>query len=308
VAPRCWAGRVEVPDVVDGRVVAGDAVADGEVQARDAGVLEHGEVGAVAEAPGDLVEDGGRHGMRRGVRERLHEPSVPRAGLEHERRPAHAAGLEVEHEAQVAGPRVLRDEGLRADHADLLGVREDEDHVVARGGAAPQGPEGLEQHGHAARVVGRAGGEGDRVVVGDEGQRLGVRLAGQPRHDVPHPGRGERQAPAGGEPGRLLHLGLDAEPPQLGEDVLPGGAVAGRSRGARRRGDRLHVDHGSRRGERAGGRIGGERVGRRQGDDLERGEQPQEGARAQAEPPRQHRSRFPRTRAIAPILPPRRGA
>ena len=109
--------------------------------------------------------------MRRGGHELAHQKAVARARLVHEHRRRRARAVEVQHDADAVGPRVLAQEGARAEQAALLSVGEQEDDVVARPRPRRQRAGRLEQRDDPAAVVGGAGGHGHRVVVGHEQDR-----------------------------------------------------------------------------------------------------------------------------------------
>ena len=109
--------------------------------------------------------------------------AVVRGGLEHERRTARAARLEVEDQVDVlvVGAVVAHLVGS-AEEADLLGVGDDDLQRVLR--LAPLGlesPERLDDDGHAVAVITRPVG-----VPGSEAHAVSVRLSAYGRVVVGH--------------------------------------------------------------------------------------------------------------------------
>ena len=156
-------------------------LADGrEVQSLLAGLLEGREVGVVAHALVDLVADRVRRGV--GVRppQRIDDPAVVGPGLEHHRWAAAAPHLDPHEHRHIVEPGMLVHERTGAQQVDLLGVRDEDDHVVAKGGPGAQCTHRLQDGDHAGAVVGRAQRDFVAVVVGgdEDGRTARLRAGG----------------------------------------------------------------------------------------------------------------------------------
>ena len=103
----------------------------GKVQPLLAHLLERGEVGVVRHAPVDLLAHRVRGRIRIGLPQRLDDPPVVVARLEHHRGAAAAAHLERHHQCHVVQPRMFVHEGARAEQPELLGIGDKHDQVVA---------------------------------------------------------------------------------------------------------------------------------------------------------------------------------
>jgi hypothetical protein len=210
-------------------------------------VAEDREVGVVGHPAVDLVADRARARVRRHARVLIDEPPVAAARLKHQRRTARAPRLEVEHNADVAEPRVLLDERAGAEQPALFPVRDEEDHVVCRP-VRREHARHLEQRRNGRPVVARAargGGVGvSRVVVGGKHHRLARAPAGarKARDDVrdldARAGPVAAQRHAG-----VLHLDEQPKAREFPNEVLAHGRVVLGAQGARRACDELEVRH-----------------------------------------------------------------
>src|SRR6202030_3059935 len=111
---------------------------------------------------------------------------IARARLEHERTPAGAARLEIEHEGDVLYPRVLADECGGAKQSRLLAVGEESDDVVRQWPIArAQSAERFEQRGGPGAIIRRGRPSLDAVVMRDDEHRLSSgKAAGKSRDNV----------------------------------------------------------------------------------------------------------------------------
>jgi hypothetical protein len=165
------------------------AVADRrEVQAGDAGRLEDGEVGVVGQALVDLERVRRAMWTGRGIRPGADQRFVAGAGLEQDRRSGRSGRLEVDVTLQPGPQLGVAHRTDRAHQTELLAVGEEHHQRVAQGGRGGEQTRGLERHGGADAVVHGARGDRDRVVVGDQRERV-VARAGARRHDVGDPHR-----------------------------------------------------------------------------------------------------------------------
>jgi hypothetical protein len=223
--------------------------------------------------------------------EHVDQLAVVRRALEGDRRAAAAARLQIERHAALPRQRVLVDERLGPAQAGLLGVGQDDHHVVAQPRSAGQRPDRLQDGGGAGAVVVGARCALHRVVMGDQEHPSGGRGAGDLRDHVAHPGQPD-PARAGRQLGALhrdgvLHLGRQAEAAQGAQQVLAD-PVVGRAAGhVRLGGDHVHLldrpgraELAGRRGGAAGGRRP-DRPHRRGPDRRERDQGHQGGGRPQ---------------------------
>ena len=103
----------------------------GEVQPLNTGLLEWSEVGVSGHSLVDLVRNRIRHRVGVERRQRADDPAVLLVGLEHDRGTTPASHLDGQNERDVGQPRVLVHERARAQQPQLLGVRQQHDHIVA---------------------------------------------------------------------------------------------------------------------------------------------------------------------------------
>ena len=169
------AALVQIGDAVGVRVVVADTFDEGEVKGVEASPLKDRQIRVVRQELINLIRERVGDRMRGGLAEFSDETAVTAARLEHHRRPAAAARVEVQHDACVFRRRVLVDESPRARQPHLLPVREQQDHVVLQRLARLQRARRLKQRRHARTVVTRAGALRHRVVVRDEQDGLAAR-------------------------------------------------------------------------------------------------------------------------------------
>ena len=229
------------------RLVVGAAAADErEVQAGHAALLEHGEVRVVRHAVVDRRPERARHRMRRDRGELAHEPTVPPARLEQDRRAAVAARLEVEHQPHRLHPRVPLRERVRAVEPPLLPVGEDQQHV------GPHGPleqsRDLEQRRDGRRVVRGARTTESRVVVTEQEHGAFATGAGKARAHVDllvGPGLAPQEVPVSTpeRPLPALQLDLESRALEFFHQVRAHLGVGLRGRLVRPRGDHADVLH-----------------------------------------------------------------
>ena len=163
-----------------------------------------------------------------------------------------------------------------AQQAELFAVREKKNNVISRRRPRGKRPRGLQQSGHARRVISRARRRGHGVVVRREQQgqtggaiRSAVAARHQ-RHDVFDSG-GDA---VGGKNARgLLNRGLESQRPQLRHQVVPHTRVLRGAHRMRRARNFPHVLHGALRGKFRGGRRGGHHAPRLLQPDRPGGEQ-----------------------------------
>ncbi len=184
-----------------------------------------------------------------GAAEQVHGAGVLRAGLEHERAAAAAAGLQIDDKPYPVGQGMLAVEGPGAQQAGFLAVADHQHHVPLGRPAGLDRPHDLQGRGDAGRVVGGAGGAGHAVVVGHQGQgRQGAVLARQQADDVFHR-RAEHIGPAVDVLGlvalRPLQLGRQAKGGHPFQEVVAHCGVGGRAGGVGDGGHGADVGHGS---------------------------------------------------------------
>ena len=175
--------------VVRVSVEHGREVDAGEVSVALGGVREDAEVGVHGEVreTNEVANGGGGDGVRNGARVRRGGPT---AGFAEEHvGTAGAGGLDVDHRARVARPRVVRDESVRRLHERLLAAVEEE-HERGLGGreGGDVEAENLEEDPDARRAIRGAGGaeSGVEVRVEEHGGGGGARGhgGGDANHDV----------------------------------------------------------------------------------------------------------------------------
>ena len=159
------APRIQVLEVVQGRVVSSDVTDEREVQARDSEPAPDGEVGVVGHPPIHLHGDRARARARDDIGQGLHEGGVAWPRLEHPTRPARPSGLQVDHRADIRGPGVMLRERRRPQQARLLCVIDEEDHVAPRPAPCLEGPRDLQEGSDPGEVITDAGPGPHRVVV-----------------------------------------------------------------------------------------------------------------------------------------------
>ena len=137
------ASAVELVGIVERSVVGLPVADEGEVQAGGAALLEHGHVRVDGHVLVDFIAEGRTVGMGR-AGESGDEGAVCGARFEHLGDAGVAAGLEIERDADVAGPGMLGQEGGSAEQAVLLAVGEEKDDIVAQRRAGPQSAQGFE--------------------------------------------------------------------------------------------------------------------------------------------------------------------
>jgi len=234
---------------------------EGIVQPDLAVLLGDGEVGVIGQV---LIDEDGEGVALRGHRRVAIERDVAaivRGGLEHDRPPASAPGLQIDHIAHVGRQRTV-EEDMGAQQADFFAIG-DHDHDVA--GGLPVGlerPDDFQRRGHPGGVVRRAGGAGYAVVVGHDRQGWGRAVAaGQDADHILHrPAADQRTVGLNGRP--ALDLRLQAKRLHPAHQDIADFGVGG---GAERMGNRSHglnVGEGASGGEVRRRRIGGRRPGR----------------------------------------------
>src|SRR5688500_9886786 len=106
-APMLQAALINGLQVIEGIVIALDAVDIGEVEPGHSGLFESIHVGGVWQQPVELVRQRVSHGEWRGFTKLLDQPAVVGAGLKHEYWTGVAARVEVKYDADVVGPRMF---------------------------------------------------------------------------------------------------------------------------------------------------------------------------------------------------------
>ncbi len=242
-------------------MVAEHAVDEREVQAAGR-PAEAREVRVVGHPPVGLDVDRRAHGSVE-AGEVPQRPRVADPGLEHQRRSAGSARLEIQ--GHVERARVQR---RGADETDLLGVGDDQGDVVLQALAGAQRACGLEQGPDRGGVVGRARPAAHGVVVGEQGD-------GGPRPARIEAGAGDARDdvldPCQDRPGRQDHqrrhqLRFQAERGEPRQDEVADLVVRARSNRMRGPRDRRHVLERPRGGELSLGGFEAARRGRRIAD------------------------------------------
>ena len=212
---------VQLSDVVQRAVVVRDPSGGGDLKARPAGVEEHAQIGVAAGSLEECDAVRGRHRVRRGLGELVDHPAALVVGRQHQCRTGITAGVEVQHHADVAGPRMLLDKGAGAEQPALLTVGEQEDHIVAQRRRSLEGAQGLQHGRHPGSVVGGAGAGGYGVVVGREQEGLATGVGSrQPSQHVLRPPRLEEAGDGIVGRGRPLDLRCHAQPAELADQVV----------------------------------------------------------------------------------------
>ena len=180
------AAEFQVRDVVAAGVVALHATDEGKVHGRPIQERELRQIRIVGETPIDRGADGRRARIRCIAQDTRHV-EVAAAGFEHQRRPAHATGLEVEDHTGVLRPRMFTNEGGGTEEAGFLRVGDQEDDIVRGRRTRAQRAHGLEHRSRPGGVIARGRSSWDAVVVGHQQDGESARLRpGHTHQDVPH--------------------------------------------------------------------------------------------------------------------------
>ena len=256
------AAGVEMGDVVVRRVISLDTVGESKVERRQ---LHHGKLGQVRVVRDGAVDARVHRSRARAANsaKRADGGQVTGTSLEHERSARRTARLEVDHDGDVFRPRMLPDEGRRAEKTWLLTVGEEHDHVVGQWRlAGTNRTRGLEDGCRAGAIVARGRTSLDAVVVRHDEHRLPRRIgARHPREDVLH---SPRFPVPRADRGGFLDLRVQPNRRELSDDVIANAVVIGHPDSVRANGDLLHVPHGAFRGENRV-RCGGWNRSRRKG-------------------------------------------
>ncbi len=247
------AGRTLGLESIEWRVVVGKTSGIGEVHPREILPHEGAEVGSVRQPLVDLLHQRAGHRVGRRLRKSLDQESVGSGRLEHDRGSRRAASLHVQHDRDFVEPRMLGNEGPRAEQSQFLAVREQNDDVVAQRRAELEDAHRLEDRRHSrAGVAGTVRG-GHRVVVRYQSDCTGGIGTGYPRHDVVDLGGDVRVVRSRRD--RMLHQGIDTESGEGAEQILAHVAMGTGTQRVRLSGDDLQMLARASRGELRRGRV-----------------------------------------------------
>lgn len=221
-------------------------LAVGEVQPGHTPSVEDRQVRVVRQVAVDLLEERRRQRPPHRRRQLPHHPPALRPRLEHERWPTVTAGLEVHDHRHRVHPRALLGEGAGAVQALLLGIGDEDQHVVSQCAPGLQHPHRLKHHRHTLGIIGRRGAQRHTIVMRHEHHHPGRVRPGQPTHHVPNQ-RTVHHPPATHHQGRRLRVHPEPQRRQPAQHVRPRPVVRRRPHRPRRRSHGLHVRHGTTR-------------------------------------------------------------
>ena len=99
--------RVEILRCVLGSVVISQSRTEGEIEARHSGLLEDRQIGVIGHGAVNIHAQRGSQRLRYGLSVLANQPAVVFTRLKHDRRTGIAPRIEIEHEADLLGPRML---------------------------------------------------------------------------------------------------------------------------------------------------------------------------------------------------------
>ena len=254
---------VDVFQTVELSVIMRKAADVGEVHPLPARRFENGQIGAVRQALVNFVGERVGQGIRRGCCERPDQSPVLRARLEHDHRPAISTPFEIQGNLEILRPRMLGQEGTRAEQARLFGIGEEEDDIVEERVARRESARSFQQSRDADRIVVRARSGRDRIVMRQKQHGAPSAAPFLARDDVLDcPSDKQGRCPRV-HSRRFLDFGFEPKSAEFLENVIARRGVIGRSDGARRARDRRHVPErafGRELVRRSRGRNGGWRM------------------------------------------------